>query len=197
MYILEVGTIISMICIIMFVKFFPRINVVIKDSPIYIESLVSLDDIPITFQDAQKSMQSIVKKIPPAAIYIPVDYDVYLEDIIVEDLELSVDEDFGQNTDTKDSSEGPLAFSSLPYIPRQIVEVIPANIEDIDGKIKLSLLIDKKGEVKKHKILMNSLTDTSYLKFILDAVYKSRWMPINFDGESVEYWFEKTYSFNN
>lgn len=195
-YIQEIGIILSLVCIIITVLIFPRFNIIVDEPKEYVE-IVRLDDIPITVQDARQENKQKQKSIPPAAIFVPVDYEVYLDEVEVDEDELSVNDEQAGNYESTGRDDGPIAFSALPYLPRQIVEVIPAGIDDLEGSIKFSLLIDKEGKVKKHKILKNSLRNSKSIKNILDAVYKSKWMPINFDGESVEYWFEKTYTFNN
>ena len=197
-YIIEISISVAMIIIILLVLFFPRLSVFEKESIEYFEGAAKLDHTPITIQDAANSKAKKSKAIPPAAIFVPVDYEVILEELVLdEDYTMEEVAESGDKIDSEGTGDEPLAFSSLPYLPRQIVEVIPANIDNLEGRIKFSLLIGKNGKVLEHKILRNTLSEQKSLKFIIDAVYKSKWMPINFDGHYVEYWFEKTYSFND
>ena len=87
-------------------------------------------------------------------------------------------------------------YTPLPFVPRQILEVIPQNVEDANGEIVLLLKIGIDGIVKEHKVVMNTTGDSEVLKHVLDAAHKSRWEKIKMDGRQVEYWIEKTYRYN-
>ncbi|MCL6098635.1 MAG: hypothetical protein M1391_08675 [Bacteroidetes bacterium] len=87
-------------------------------------------------------------------------------------------------------------YTHLPFVPRQILEVIPQNVEGANGEIVLLLKIGIDGIVKEHKIVMNTTGDNTVLKHVLDAAYKSRWEKIKMEGRQVEYWIEKTYRYN-
>ena len=88
-------------------------------------------------------------------------------------------------------------LEGLPYIPRQILEVLPEQSDEkYQGKIILSLWIDKKGKAKDHKVLMNTTGSKECLDHVLKAAYKSKWQPVVIDSNIYEYWIEKTYVFN-
>ena len=87
-------------------------------------------------------------------------------------------------------------YTPLPFMPGQILEVIPQNVEGTNGEIVLLLKIGIDGIVKEHKVVMNTTGDSEVLKHVLEAAYKSRWEKIKMDGRQIEYWIEKTYRYN-
>jgi len=95
-----------------------------------------------------------------------------------------------------DGSDWGLGSRSLPFVPRQILEVLPQNVEREKGEILLLLKIGKDGFVKEHKVIINTLNDSAGLKNVIDAAYKSRWEKIKMEGTQIEYWVEKKYRFN-
>lgn len=91
---------------------------------------------------------------------------------------------------------GGKVYSSLPFIPRQILEVLPEKSECSKGMIILALHVGKNGNVKTHKVMMNSSGRQICLEKVIEAAYKSRWQSVKIEGDVVEYWVEKTYTFN-
>lgn len=87
-------------------------------------------------------------------------------------------------------------YDALPFVPRQILEVLPENKNETKGYIILALRIGTDGKVQEHKVIMNSMMDSELLKKILEAAHKSRWQSVKMEGEKVEYWIEKTYRFD-
>jgi len=87
-------------------------------------------------------------------------------------------------------------YTPLPFMPRQILEAFPQNVQSIHGEIVLLLKIGIDGIVKEHKVIMNTTNDSNVLKNVLDAAYKSRWEKIKMEGLQIEYWIEKTYRYN-
>ncbi len=87
-------------------------------------------------------------------------------------------------------------YTPLPFMPRQILEVIPQNVEGTNGEIVLLLKIGIDGIVKEHKVVMNTTGDSEVLKHVLEVAYKSRWEKIKMDSRQIEYWIEKTYRYN-
>ena len=87
-------------------------------------------------------------------------------------------------------------YKTLPFVPRQILEVLPDNTEEVTGYIVLALRIGIDGKPREHKVMMNSVNNSSSLKTVVEAAYKSRWQPVKMEGEKIEYWIEKTYTFN-
>lgn len=85
----------------------------------------------------------------------------------------------------------------LPFIPRQILEVVPEKPGgSIEGEIDLILRIGTDGLVKEHRVNSNTTNSYSYLNNVIKAAYKSRWEAVTYKGGRVEYWIEKKYSFN-
>lgn len=86
--------------------------------------------------------------------------------------------------------------SALPFPPRQVLEVIPKKVDGAEGVIKLSVLVGIDGKVKQYKILNNTTESQTCLNSVVEAVNKSKWQPVLLEGDKVEYWIEKTYTFN-
>lgn len=95
-----------------------------------------------------------------------------------------------------DGSGWGVGYKPLPFIPRQILEVLPQTIEGIKGEIILLLKISIDGSVKEHKVIYNTANDQLCLKNTIEAAYKSRWQKIKIEGTKIEYWVEKKYRFN-
>ncbi|MCX6169668.1 MAG: energy transducer TonB [Ignavibacteriales bacterium] len=95
-----------------------------------------------------------------------------------------------------DGSGDGIGYKSLPFVPRQILEVVPQNTDGVKGTIILVLKIGTDGFVKEHKVIYNTSGDESCLMNTVDAAYKSRWEPVKIEGRQVQYWIEKTYKFN-
>ena len=95
-----------------------------------------------------------------------------------------------------DGSDWGVGSRSLPFVPRQILEVLPQNVEEEKGEIMLLLKIGKDGSVKEHKVIINTIENPASLKNVLEAAYKSRWEKLKMEGNQIEYWVEKKYRFN-
>lgn len=102
----------------------------------------------------------------------------------------------GSGSGIGDGSGWGVGYNALPFIPRQILEVLPQNVEGAKGEIILMLKISVDGSVKEHKVIYNTTDDQLCLKNTLEAAYKSRWEKIKMEGTKIEYWIEKTYKFN-
>lgn len=84
----------------------------------------------------------------------------------------------------------------LPFVPRQVLEVVPEKEDDnTEGEIDLILRIGTDGSVKEHKVNSNTTNSFRYLNNVIKAAYKSRWEAVTYKGDKVEYWVEKKYSF--
>lgn len=90
----------------------------------------------------------------------------------------------------------PLSEDNLPYIPRQIIEVLP-QVSDlkVHGEVTLKLLIGTNGKMKDYKVLSNTTGNPLCLKRVIDAARKSRWEVIHLNENKVEYWLTKQYKF--
>jgi hypothetical protein len=102
----------------------------------------------------------------------------------------------GSGKGVGDSSGNGLGYQSLPFVPRQILEVVPQNMDGIKGTIILVLRIGTDGFVKEHKVIYNTSNDDACLMNTVDAAYKSRWEQVKIEGKQIQYWIEKTYKFN-
>jgi hypothetical protein len=102
----------------------------------------------------------------------------------------------GKGKGIGDGSDWGVGSRSLPFVPRQILEVLPQNIEREKGEILILLKIGKDGYVKEHKVIINTIDDPIGLRNVLEAAYKSRWEKIKIEGSQIEYWVEKKYRFN-
>lgn len=102
----------------------------------------------------------------------------------------------GKGKGIGDGSDWGVGSRSLPFVPRQILEVLPQNIEGEKGEILLLLKIGKDGFVKEYKVIINTIDDPLGLKNVLEAAYKSRWEKLKMEGTQIEYWVEKKYRFN-
>jgi hypothetical protein len=102
----------------------------------------------------------------------------------------------GKGSGIGDGSGSGSGYLSLPFVPRQILEVVPQNVEGVKGTIILVLKIGTDGFVKEDKIIYNTTNNSECLKNTIDAAYKSRWEQIKIEGKQIQYWIEKTYKFN-
>lgn len=90
----------------------------------------------------------------------------------------------------------PDELEGLPYIPRQVLEVLPEKCgENIRGEIMLSLHIDKNGRVKSHEVIKNTTGSHLCLNSVIRAAYGSRWQPVIIDSNIYEYRIYKSYHF--
>lgn len=102
----------------------------------------------------------------------------------------------GKGSGIGDGAGSGSGYLSLPFIPRQILEVVPQNVDGVKGTIILILKIGTDGFVKEDKIIYNTTNSTECLKNTIDAAHKSRWEQIKIEGKQIQYWIEKTYKFN-
>jgi hypothetical protein len=192
----KVGLILSLLIVIGFFLFLPKIEDTISQQIKYSEPLITIVDIPQT-NNSGPPIKPPPKQLPlNNANFIPVEENIELEEIVVEDITLDQN---GSDKNSPGSNSGETSVyesSSLPFIPRQILEVVPKEVEGAKGQILLSLWITKDGSVKEHKIVRDDTNKSECLKNVLTSVYKSRWQPITIDGKRVEYWVEKLYGFN-
>ncbi len=101
--------------------------------------------------------------------------------------------------ETKEKSDGSRyekQEAPLPFLPRQIIEVVPKQIEGAKGTITLSINIDQNGYVKGYKIIKNTANKEECIEKVINAASKSRWQPIMMEGRKIDYWIEKSYEFN-
>ncbi len=93
--------------------------------------------------------------------------------------------------------EGAYLSDNLPYLPRQILEVLPKREENVSGRITLSVRVSTSGYFVDHRVVENTTNSESCLNNVINAAKKSRWEPILLGSRKVEYWIIKTYWFES
>ena len=181
-------------CILLFL-FFPYIAPPPPPPVEYQSLLFTINDIaPNT---AQKNIKN--PKPPVPKIFVP---------DVVDEPEILPDEDMAQQTKSEESGNGKnnsnitgsgtaLDAPELPFVPRQILEVLPQNVDkNAQGFVELSLKIGTDGHVIEHKIIDNTTGSKQILQSVITAAYKSKWEPVKIKNSKIVYWVEKTYRFN-
>ncbi|MEW6196175.1 MAG: hypothetical protein AB1521_13580 [Bacteroidota bacterium] len=192
--IIKIGHILSLLLCVMIFLLAPRISKEKKEIPYFPEPLITVLDIPRTDQSSSSSMPRPAVPII-SSLFEPLDEPEPLGDFEIK--ESSKEQaSLPGSKQTASDKKGIYEATSFPFVPRQIVEVIPEKVDDAEGSLKLRLLISREGIVKTHGVLSNTLNNKKVYQNVIDAVYKSRWQPITFEGEKVEYWIEKTYTFD-
>ena len=191
----KIALIISLCIMIGILYLFPNIGNIRSFQSSTGDYIFKLSDIPPTIQSSpQKSVLSL--KPPTPKIYIPENIS---EPQILDDVEIinsSSQKNMVGNQTAKTGTSAALTVNQLPFIPRQILEVLPQKSENkYSGNIKLYLKIDKEGKVSSYMILSNTTSSSECLQNVLKAAYKSKWEPAIVNGNKVEYWIEKSYSF--
>lgn len=181
---LERSFVLVLLFLIILFYLFPGIPGLNYSAKFYIPPKLIIIDIPVTRQINKSRPKPQNPVIPIASDEIE-----YTRDVVVEiDTTLRV-----ENSDFE-----ALTFNSIdfPSQPRQILEVLPENLENrVNGVIKLSLLIDAQGYVKTNKVLTNTTKSDDCLEKVISAANMSRWQPFKYKGRKVEYWIEKSYIF--
>lgn len=190
---IEISLIFSLLACIFLFLFFPKIPPPPKHPPVYQSILITINDI------TQNTVQSNISnpRPPEPRIFIP---------NIVDDLEILPDEKILSKEKSNGSGYGNsnhisannlgIDAAQLPFIPKQILEVLPSNTDgDITGYIDLRLKIGTDGRVIEHKVIANTTGSNKYLHNVIVAAYKSRWEPVKIDNNKIDYWVEKTYTF--
>jgi hypothetical protein len=191
----KLSLIVSLTICILFFMFFPHISPLEQSPREYQSLLFTINDLaPSTAQQNIKSPKPPVPK-----IIVP---DVLEEPEILPDQDIVSSTKSGESGNEKGSSnisgEGSiLDMPQLPFVPRQILEVLPKNVEkSTKGYIELSLKIGTDGHVIGYKIIGNTTGSDQALQSVIMAAYKSKWEPVKIKDNKVIYWVEKTYSFN-
>jgi len=192
---LKIALIISLSLIILIFYFAPAFsflnNTTSKKNPIIFFS----SDIPPTVQTEEiKNTASQKPHEPSISITGKLEPVEVLNDVSIQTSALASSSENGEGI-SKGNKAG--ATSLPPFVPRQILEVIPQRVdEDIKGIINLSLKIGKDGKVVSYIVLSNTTNCTECLKNVIDAIHKSRWEPAAVNGNKIDYWIEKSYKFN-
>jgi hypothetical protein len=192
---LKAALIISLTLIISIFYFAPDFSFLHNNSDTSQPIIFSSNDVPPTVQSEELKQTSSIRPHEPAIVFngnlVPVDIlkDVYME---------NNSSNSSSNSGIGNSSINKTGSSSVsPFIPRQILEVIPKKVdENIRGIIKLSLKIGKDGKVVSYIVLLNTTDCSECLKNVIAAIHKSEWEPASVNGNKIEYWIEKSYKFN-
>ena len=181
-------------CILLFL-FFPHIPPPLPLTKEYQALLFTINDIaPNTAQQDIKN-----PKPPEPKIFVP---DVVDEPEILPDEEItsqtkSEESGIGKSASNTSGSGTVLDMPELPFVPRQILEVLPQNVDNnVKGIVELSLKIGTDGQVIEHKIIDNTTGSQQVLQSVITAAYRSKWEPVKINNNKIVYWVEKTYSFN-
>ena len=183
---LEIGFIVSLLIFIFIFFAWQRRAGEITPLPVYKAPGLRLVQIPQT-------RQKLFRRPKPAKPVIPVASD---EPDVLHEVEI----EYPETTQSLPglNSGAPLDAEDLPYLPRQVLEFLPGGCNDqIHGVVELLLLIDKRGRVKKHKIISTSIHSQACLKSVIAAAYKSRWEVVTLPTGKVEYWIKKVYRFGD
>jgi len=182
-----------LLCISLFL-FFPYITPPSPPPMEYQSLMFTISDVtPSTTQQRPANMRPPIPK-----IYVPDDVE---EPVILSDVEIAPKGDEGDNQKEGEANNktgtGVLDVPELPFVPRQILEVLPKKIDDdVKGFVNLQLKIGTDGKVIEYKLIKNTTGSNEILQQVIDAAYKSKWEPIKIKNNKVVYWVEKTYNFN-
>ncbi|MCK7529460.1 MAG: hypothetical protein MZV64_73865 [Ignavibacteriales bacterium] len=155
------------------------------------EPLILIDDIPITIQNSEYASKKPVT--PVIVITEEISEPEILDDIAIPNNFANVNQAVeNQNIAINEN----VKLDRKP--PRQILEVLPEkkNFNYVGSTLLLKIKIDSRGQVTDHLILFNSLECKDCLSEIISAIYKSIWEPGVKEGIAMEYWVEKSYTFN-
>ncbi len=189
----KLSLIASLLFSILLFLFFPYIAPSTSPPAKYQSLLFTINDLaPNTKQD------NIANPKPPEPkIFIP---------DIIDDPEILPDEKIVSLTKNENNNGGNgnvsekgaiLNAPQLPFVPRQILEVLPQNVDgNAKGLIVIELKIGTDGKVIEHKVISNTTGSQKYLQSVITASYKSKWESVKIKNNNVVYWVEKTYRFN-
>lgn len=154
------------------------------------EPLILIDDIPITIQNSEYASKKPVT--PVIVITEEISEPEILDDIAIPNNFANVNQALENHNIAVNEN---VKLDRKP--PRQILEVLPEKKNfNYVGTLLLKIKIDSRGKVTDHLILFNSLECKDCLSEIISAIYKSIWEPGVKEGIAMEYWVEKSYTFN-
>lgn len=186
-----IASLITSICLFLF---FPHIAPPAPPPAEYQTLLFTINDL------APNSTQKNVANSKPQApkIFVP---DLTDEPEVLPDAEIVTAKTKatagGNNNSTATGNGSTLDLPQLPYVPRQILEVLPKNVdENTKGYVEIKLKIGTDGKVLEYRIIANTISSHQCLEKVVAAAYKSRWEPVKIDNNKIVYWVNKTYNFN-
>ena len=151
---------------------------------VYYSPEIILEIIPPTVQSKDKKPPRPQKPVIPVA---------------VDDFEMLNDIEIEHNVPESDSSST-LEFppgAPLPFVPRQIVEIVPSTPSDseVKGVVRLLLKINTDGRVVKEKVIQGQELGTDIVQSAIHAARQTLWEKARVRGRPVQYWVEKSYRF--
>ena len=188
----EISLISSLLFCILLFLLFPKIAPPSTPPPVYQSVLITIND--LTQNTVQSETLNPKPHEPKVIIPNVIDDPEILPDIKI--IDSGENEDTGKGESFIISNNSGIDAPQLPFIPKQILEVLPDNNDgDISGYIDLRLKIGTDGKVIEHKVIANTTGSNKYLQNVIVAAYKSRWESIKIDNSKIDYWVEKTYTF--
>lgn len=192
----SIGVNISLLLCIILLLVYPSVKNEKKMIPYFSEPIITIADIPRTNHESLPPSSNPYSP-PVSNMFEPINEPELLPDLEIKEILLNDNTQFDNKVKKGEGKNtGVYEVSSLPFIPRQILEVVPQNTDGIKGLIKVKVLVGIDGYIKQYKVLSNSTNSIIVQNNVVEAVSKSRWQPITFEGEKIEYWIEKTYRFN-
>ncbi len=190
---IKISLIISLSLIIVLFIVFPNISPTSPPVPVYQSIIITINDL------TQNTVQSKIGNPKPPEPKIIIPNNLEEPETLPDEKILSVlsntnleNGNFTHISGNETSLDAPL----LPFVPKQILEVLPHNSdEDVNGYVDIKLKIGTNGKVIEYKIIANTTGSQKYLQSVIDAAYKSRWEPVKINSNKVVYWVEKTYTF--
>ncbi len=183
---LKISFILTLSMLIILFYLFPRFKRLPPPLPTFEIGQIKMIKIPRTIQKKPPAP-------PPLRPSIPVPSD---EIEMLDELPIEVETESSLSQEQIPTSGTPLGEDELPYVPRQIIEVLP-QVQDlkISGEIVLKLLIDTRGRMKTYRLVSNTTGNPQSVQRVLQAVRKSRWEVVRLGEQKVEYWITKRYRF--
>ena len=191
----KLSLIASLLFSILLFLFFPYIAPPSPPPVEYQSLLFTINDLaPNTTQNKIANL-----KPPEPKIFIPgtIDEPEILPDEKIVSLTKNENKNGGNGNSNVSGKKATFNAQQLPFVPRQILEVLPQNVdENIKGLIVMELKIGTDGKVIEYKVISNTTGSQKYLQSVITAAYKSKWESVKIKDNNVVYWVEKTYRFN-
>lgn len=150
--------------------------------------IINVENIPMTHQTR-------VKPPPPKpSVPIPTEDETIPEDATIVETTL-------KNTNIFDETPGEPGLSGATLIPpKPIAWVFPEYPEEekkkgVQGVVKLSIHIDKKGKVVEVVVLDNTTSSEKCARAAIEAAYGSRFRPAKEGNQAVNFWITQPYRF--
>ncbi len=188
---LIVSLVISIICFLYFPVSYQEENKILFSN----DNIISFDNIPVTVQNTPGTFLS-KPKTPLIFSTQKIIEPELLDNVEIKNEDFAAAENSSGLSDEKLNQNNNAEASILPFKPRQIFEVVPLKNDNFNGMIKLSLKIDTTGKVINYIVVKNTVNNKNCLENVISAASKSRWQPAELNGKKVEYWVEKSYTFN-